>query len=268
MPAASTLLASLVGFAAGVCLTLQLTGTAAGRSDSHSDTHNLRQTINVLQRQLAAAQHRATQQAQVTGLASKISPPQQRWTDTADNRRIHDVFTKVANQRGEVMVALANDVMMCTNRKTCWWNGGNVLETFLKGTSRLSITNLVIITLDDETERFCQGFHASHGGAKVTSIRLEMPVPTAQQGSRGANMISTLKYGLLRQALLMGFAVLVVDLDLVFLKDPFEVGHARRCCSVLRPPSPLLRATGRASAAHASLPLEAPLPLSLRVSIR
>jgi hypothetical protein len=235
MPAASTLLASLVGFAAGVCLTLQLTGTAAGRSDSHSDTHNLRQTINVLQRQLAAAQHRATQQAQVTGLASKISPPQQRWTDTADNRRIHDVFTKVANQRGEVMVALANDVMMCTNRKTCWWNGGNVLETFLKGTSRLSITNLVIITLDDETERFCQGFHASHGGAKVTSIRLEMPVPTAQQGSRGANMISTLKYGLLRQALLMGFAVLVVDLDLVFLKDPFEVGHARRCCSVLRP---------------------------------
>ena len=35
-------------------------------------------------------------------------------------------------------------------------------------------------------------------------------------------MISTLKYGLLRQALLMGFAILVVDLDLVFLKDPFE----------------------------------------------
>jgi len=120
------------------------------------------------------------------------------------------------------MVALANDVMMCTNRRTCWWNGGNVLETFLKSTSRLGITNLVVITLDDETERFCQNFHAANGGIKVTSIRLELPVPTAQQGSRGANMISTLKYGLLRQALLMGFAVLVVDLDLVFLKDPFE----------------------------------------------
>ena len=35
-------------------------------------------------------------------------------------------------------------------------------------------------------------------------------------------MISTLKYGLLRQALLMSFAVLVVDLDLLFLKDPFD----------------------------------------------
>ena len=35
-------------------------------------------------------------------------------------------------------------------------------------------------------------------------------------------MISTLKYGLLKQALLMGFSILVVDLDLVFLKDPFE----------------------------------------------
>ena len=35
-------------------------------------------------------------------------------------------------------------------------------------------------------------------------------------------MISTLKYGLLRQALLMDYSVLVVDLDLVFLRNPFE----------------------------------------------
>ena len=34
-------------------------------------------------------------------------------------------------------------------------------------------------------------------------------------------MISTLKYGLLKQALLMGFSVMVVDLDIIFLKDPF-----------------------------------------------
>ena len=51
---------------------------------------------------------------------------------------------------------------------------------------------------------------------------MQLPVPAAQQGSRGANMISTLKYGLLRSALLMGFAILVVDLDLVFLRDPFD----------------------------------------------
>ena len=48
------------------------------------------------------------------------------------------------------------------------------------------ITNLVVITLDIETERFCQNFHAANGGVEVTSIRLELPVPTARQGSRGA----------------------------------------------------------------------------------
>ena len=61
------------------------------------------------------------------------------------------------------------------------------------------------------TRRFDGGVH---------SLRLELPVPKAQHNSRGANMISTLKYSLLKQVLLMGFAPLVVDLDLVFLKDP------------------------------------------------
>ena len=121
------------------------------------------------------------------------------------------------------MLGIANDVMMCTNRKTCWWNGGNVLETFLKGVTRLGIKNSVTITLDDATEQFCRDFPG-----EVTSIRMELPVPTAQQGSRGANMISTLKYGLLRQALLMGFSVLVVDLDLVFLRNPLTISTVTR----------------------------------------
>ena len=42
------------------------------------------------------------------------------------------MLRRVANERDEVMLAIANDVMMCTNRKTCWWNGGNILETFLQ----------------------------------------------------------------------------------------------------------------------------------------
>jgi len=132
------------------------------------------------------------------------------------NRKLRTAYERVANERKEVMIALTNDVMMCTNRKTCWWNGGNILETFLEQARRVRLTNYVIVTLDDETETFCRNF----GG--VPSLRLELPVPTAQQNSRGANMISTLKYGLLKQSLLMGFSILVVDLDLVFLKNPFD----------------------------------------------
>ena len=36
-------------------------------------------------------------------------------------RRLHGAIAKVANPRGEFMLGLVNDVMMCTNRKTCWW---------------------------------------------------------------------------------------------------------------------------------------------------
>ena len=63
-----------------------------------------------------------------------VEPPQpataeaQRWDDTPDHRRLYELLHRVANPRREVMVGLVNDVMMCTNRKTCWWNGGNVLE--------------------------------------------------------------------------------------------------------------------------------------------
>ena len=218
------LLPALVGLTAGIGLTLTFLHPS-GASTAPAALLDARQTISVLSRQLAQAQRsgralstpsNCAQTTSPAGLTVAAQQQQQRWDDTPQNRKLKDTLSSVANARGEVMLAIANDVMMCTNRKTCWWNGGNIVETFLKASKRLQLKNVVVITLDDATEAFCQ----SHGGA--TSLRLELPVPTAQQGSRGANMISTLKYGLLRQALLMGFSILVVDLDLVFLRDPFE----------------------------------------------
>uniref|UniRef100_A0A6T0ADR2 Nucleotide-diphospho-sugar transferase domain-containing protein n=2 Tax=Emiliania huxleyi TaxID=2903 RepID=A0A6T0ADR2_EMIHU len=169
----------------------------------------------------AAAEARATAaeaRAAAASAAAGSTPPMPglgKPDNTETNRKLEAALQRVANERKEVMLSLANDVMMCTNRKTCWWNGGNVLETFLESLRRLQLRNSLVITLDDATEAFC----TKRGDAP--SLRLELPVPSAQQNSRGANMISTLKYGLLRQSLLMGFSILVVDLDLVFLKDPF-----------------------------------------------
>jgi len=200
------------------------TGAAPGALDNVAtlarELSEARRTIDVLRRQLAITQAPEAPAVHVTDAVlvkavDAAPPPPPRWDDTPDNRRLRDTLGAISNARGEAMLAIANDVMMCTNRKTCWWNGGNVLETFLKASKRLQLRNVVVITLDDATDAFC----TSHGGARC--LRMELPVPTAQQGSRGANMISTLKYGLLRQALLMGFAILVVDLDLVFLRDPF-----------------------------------------------
>ena len=217
-------------------LSFSLSGSALGASSqetrkalaraykAESELAALRQSMASLRRSLesfegchgCASSGGASSGGASSAVEAVATPAAQAWANTEDNRRIHPLLTRVANGRGEIMLALANDVMMCTNPKTCWWNGGNVLETFLKANARLKLRNVVVITLDDATEAFCQKFGGVH------SLRLSLPVPKAQEGSRGANMISTLKYGLLKQILLMGFSCLVVDLDLVFLKDPFD----------------------------------------------
>mmetsp|Transcript_13429 Transcript_13429/g.31725 ORF Transcript_13429/g.31725 Transcript_13429/m.31725 type:complete len:269 (-) Transcript_13429:29-835(-) len=138
--------------------------------------------------------------------------------DSLINRQIRHVLERVSNNRSEVMIGIANDVMMCTNPKTCWWGGGNILASFVDVLRRLSVDNYIIIALDDQTGDFCKRAGAPY-------IRVDLEVPDAQKGSRGANMISTLKYDLLADVMLMGYSVLCVDLDIVFLRNPFDHLH-------------------------------------------
>ena len=56
--------------------------------------------------------------------------------------------------KGEVMMTLANAVMICTNKTLCWWDGGNVLDSFLTILSHNNVTNYVIGVMDDETEKY------------------------------------------------------------------------------------------------------------------
>jgi hypothetical protein len=51
---------------------------------------------------------------------------------------------------------------------------------------------------------------------------VQMLIPESQKGSHPANMVSTLKYGLLKDILRMGYHVLVADMDLIFLDNPFK----------------------------------------------
>jgi len=77
--------------------------------------------------------------------AVAAEPPQQRWDDTPDHRRLYELLSRVANPRREVMVGLVNDVMMCTNRKTCWWGGGNPKPNPNPNPSNLTLTLTLIL---------------------------------------------------------------------------------------------------------------------------
>lgn len=42
------------------------------------------------------------------------------------------------------MLALANGVMLCKNTTICWWNGGNILQTWLEMVQLQGINNVVV----------------------------------------------------------------------------------------------------------------------------
>ena len=44
----------------------------------------------------------------------------------------------------QVMLALANGVMLCKNTTICWWGGGNILQTWLETIHHQRISNVVV----------------------------------------------------------------------------------------------------------------------------
>ena len=176
-------------------LSSSLAVTQARAARAEAEAIDLRGQVASLRRQLEARTDIAPGVAHTSGsAAASRGEAIGGWEETEDSRKLAAALSSAASARREVLLGLANDVMMCTNPRTCWWNGGNVLDTFLKALRRLHVPNALVISLDNATHSFVQRV----GGA--TSLRLSPPVPSAQHGSRGANMISTLKYGLLEQA--------------------------------------------------------------------
>ncbi|KAL6756737.1 nucleotide-diphospho-sugar transferase-domain-containing protein [Haematococcus lacustris] len=118
----------------------------------------------------------------------------------------------------EIMLTLANGIMICKNTTICWWNGGNILESFLTILSRAKITNYLIGVMDDETEQYLKG-------RDVNYFRVNIPVPKVQAKSHPANQVSTIKYTLLKTLLQLGVNTLITDMDLVYISNPFDHLH-------------------------------------------
>lgn len=125
---------------------------------------------------------------------------------------------KKYSKDGEIMLALANGIMICKNTSICWWNGGNILESFLEIIDHNKISNHLIGVMDDETERYLQG-------RPYNSFRVNVPIPASQEKSHPANKVSTIKYTLLKQSLSMGINTLITDMDLVYMQNPFDHMH-------------------------------------------
>eukprot|EP00271_Cylindrocystis_brebissonii_P015463 TRINITY_DN38364_c0_g1_i1.p1 TRINITY_DN38364_c0_g1~~TRINITY_DN38364_c0_g1_i1.p1 ORF type:complete len:416 (+),score=86.70 TRINITY_DN38364_c0_g1_i1:108-1355(+) len=130
--------------------------------------------------------------------------------DTSVNPVLADLLEDIAINR-ELVVAVSNN------------NIRAMLQTWFEGLKRTGITNYLVVALDDPIADFCR-----ENGVPV--YRRDAAISDAQRGTGDNHAISGLKFHLLREFLVLGYSVLLSDVDIVYLQNPFN--FLNRDCDV------------------------------------
>ncbi|RXH99715.1 hypothetical protein DVH24_021517 [Malus domestica] len=124
--------------------------------------------------------------------------------DESVNPRLAKILEKVAVNR-ELIVALANS------------NVKEMLEVWFANINRVGISNYLVVALDDEIARFCE--------LKNVPVYKRDPnkvIDSVATRTGGNHAVSGLKFRVLREFLQLGYSVLLSDVDIVYLQDPFN----------------------------------------------
>lgn len=90
-----------------------------------------------------------------------------------------------------------------------------MLDTFLKGVTQAAVTNYVIVALDKETE-------ADLLARNFNSFYMPIQISKSQADTGANHAVSALKFGIIKKFLMLGWAVLLSDIDICVLQDPFK----------------------------------------------
>jgi len=90
-----------------------------------------------------------------------------------------------------------------------------MLDTFLSGVKQASITNYLIVALDKETEQDLQN-------RDINVFYMPIEISKAQEDTGANHAVSALKFGIIKKFLQLGWAVLLSDIDICVLQNPFK----------------------------------------------
>lgn len=119
------------------------------------------------------------------------------------NPRLAKILEEVAVKK-ELIVALANS------------NVREMLEVWFTNIKRVGIPNYLVVALDDNIESFCK----SKGVPVYRRDPDEGIDSIAKTG--GNHAVSGLKFRVLREFLQLGYSILLSDIDIIFLRNPFD----------------------------------------------
>ncbi|KAF8013598.1 hypothetical protein BT93_I1451 [Corymbia citriodora subsp. variegata] len=123
--------------------------------------------------------------------------------DESVNPRLAKILEKVAVNR-ELIVGLANS------------NVKEMLEVWFSNIKRVGILNYLVVALDEDTAKFCES-------NSVPVYKRDPDADVDSVGRTGGNhAVSGLKFRILREFLQLGYSVLLSDVDIVYLQNPFN----------------------------------------------
>ncbi|VFQ65717.1 unnamed protein product [Cuscuta campestris] len=123
--------------------------------------------------------------------------------DESVNPRLAKILAEVSIGK-EIIVALANS------------NVKSMLEVWFTSIKRAGISNYLVVALDDPILDFCK-----ENGVPVYKRDPDEMVDSV--GKMGGNhAVSGLKFRILREFLQLGYSVLLSDVDIVYLQNPFD----------------------------------------------
>ncbi|KAF9596256.1 hypothetical protein IFM89_008419 [Coptis chinensis] len=123
--------------------------------------------------------------------------------DESVNPRLGKILEKVAIRK-ELIVGLATG------------NVKEMLEVWFTNIKNVGILNYIVVALDDEIENFCK--------LKGVPVYKRDPDEGIDSIARtgGNHAVSGLKFRVLREFLQLGYSVLLSDVDIVYLQNPFD----------------------------------------------
>lgn len=123
--------------------------------------------------------------------------------DESVNPRLAKILEEVATQK-ELIVTLANS------------NVKSMLEVWFTSIKKVGIPNYLVIALDDHIEELCNA-------NEVPVYKRDPDDGIDSVGKTGGNhAVSALKFRMLREFLQLGYSVLLSDVDIVYLQNPFD----------------------------------------------
>lgn len=130
--------------------------------------------------------------------------------DESSNPDLAKLLAKVAVDR-EVIVGIANNRVR------------EMVRVWFTSIKNVGITNFLLVALDDPIAEFCRSNN-------VPVYRRDATISAVQAGTGDNHAISGLKFHLLREFLVLGYSVLLSDVDILYFQNPFL--HLYRDCDV------------------------------------